>query len=101
MWAWSPSAPSQRRSPAGRRRRGRFASGYVYRGSAVPALRGRYVYGDQYTSEIWSLRLSHRKASDLRREPAKITAVTTLGEDARGELYAAAPRLGRIYKLSR
>jgi glucose/arabinose dehydrogenase len=77
-----------------------ITGGYVYRGSAVPGLRGRYVYGDQYTSEIWSLRLSHGKASDLRREPAKITAVTTFGEDGRGELYAAAPRLGLIYKLS-
>jgi len=26
--------------------------------------------------------------------------VSTFGEDARGELYAAAPRLGRIYKLT-
>jgi glucose/arabinose dehydrogenase len=77
-----------------------ITGGYVYRGSAVPGLRGRYVYGDQYTSEIWSLRLSHGKASDLRREPARVTAVTTFGEDARGELYAAAPRLGLIYKLS-
>jgi glucose/arabinose dehydrogenase len=77
-----------------------ITGGYVYRGSAVPGLRGRYVYGDQYTSEIWSLRLSHGKATDLRREPAKIAAVATFGEDARGELYAAAPRQGRIYKLA-
>jgi glucose/arabinose dehydrogenase len=78
-----------------------ITGGYVYRGSAVPALRGRYVYGDEYTSEIWSLRLSDGKATDLRREPAKIPAVSTFGEDARGELYAAAPRKGLIYKLSR
>jgi glucose/arabinose dehydrogenase len=77
-----------------------ITGGYVYRGSAVPGLRGRYVYGDQYTSEIWSFRLSHGKATDLRREPGKITAVATFGEDARGELYAAAPRQGRIYKIS-
>jgi glucose/arabinose dehydrogenase len=77
-----------------------ITGGYVYRGSALPALRGRYVYGDQYTSEIWSLRLSHGKATDLRREPVKITAVATFGEDARGELYAAAPRQGWIFRLS-
>jgi glucose/arabinose dehydrogenase len=77
-----------------------ITGGYVYRGSAVPGLRGRYVYGDQYTSEIWSFRLSHGKATDLRREPGKITAIATFGEDARGELYAAAPRQGRIYKMS-
>jgi glucose/arabinose dehydrogenase len=77
-----------------------ITGGYVYRGSAVPTLRGRYVYGDQYTSEIWSFRLSHGKATGLRREPGKITAVATFGEDARGELYAAAPRQGRIYRIT-
>jgi glucose/arabinose dehydrogenase len=77
-----------------------ITGGYVYRGSAVPAARGRYVYGDAYTSEIWSLRVAGGKATDLRREPIKIGSVSTFGEDARGELYAAAPREGRIYRLS-
>jgi glucose/arabinose dehydrogenase len=76
-----------------------ITGGYVYRGSAVPAARGRYVYGDAYTSEIWSLRMSRGKATDIRREPIKIESVSTFGEDARGELYAAAPRQGRIYRL--
>ncbi|HYX88654.1 MAG TPA: PQQ-dependent sugar dehydrogenase [Gaiellaceae bacterium] len=77
-----------------------ITGGYVYRGSAVPAARGRYVYGDAYTSEIWSFGMSRGKATDIRREPMKIESVSTFGEDARGELYAAAPRQGRIYKLS-
>jgi len=29
-----------------------------------------------------------------------LPGLSTFGEDARGELYAASPRLGRIYKLS-
>ena len=78
-----------------------ITGGYVYRGSAVPSARGRYIYGDAYTSEIWSLRLSKGRATDVRREPVKLQSVSTFGEDARGELYAAAPRQGRIYKLSR
>ena len=77
-----------------------ITGGYVYRGSAVPAARGRYVYGDAYTSEIWSLRIAGGKTTDIRREPIKIGSVSTFGEDARGELYAAAPRQGRIYRLS-
>lgn len=77
-----------------------ITGGYVYRGSSVPSARGRYIYGDAYTSEIWSLRLSQGKATDVRREPVKLQSVSTFGEDARGELYAAAPRQGRIYKLS-
>src|SRR5262249_56116335 len=31
--------------------------GYVYRGSRVPSLRGRYVFGELCTSAIWSLKL--------------------------------------------
>ena len=32
-----------------------ITGGYVYRGSEVPALRGRYVYGDFCSGRIWSL----------------------------------------------
>jgi glucose/arabinose dehydrogenase len=78
-----------------------ITGGYVYRGSAVPAARGRYVYGDAYTSEIWSLRMVNGRATDVRREPVNVQFVSTFGEDARGELYAAAPRQGWIYKLIR
>jgi glucose/arabinose dehydrogenase len=77
-----------------------ITGGYVYRGSAVPAARGRYFYGDAYTSEIWSFRLADANARGPRREPGKVQSISTLGEDARGELYAAAPRLGLIYRLS-
>jgi glucose/arabinose dehydrogenase len=88
------------RRPTDPREACQITGGYVYRGSAVPAARGRYVYGDAYTSEIWSLRVSRGKATDIRREPIKIGSVSTFGEDARGELYAAAPRQGRIYRLA-
>jgi glucose/arabinose dehydrogenase len=76
-----------------------ITGGFVYRGSAVRAARGRYVYGDAYTGEVWSLRLSGGKATNVRREPGVFPGLSTFGEDARGELYAASPRLGRIYKL--
>ena len=32
--------------------------GYVYRGSAVPAARGRYFFGDYCSGSVWSLRSS-------------------------------------------
>jgi glucose/arabinose dehydrogenase len=78
-----------------------ISGGYVYRGSAVPAARGRYLYGDAYTGEVWSLRLSGGKATGVRREPGVLPGLSTFGEDARGELYAASPRLGRIYRITR
>jgi glucose/arabinose dehydrogenase len=79
---------------------GSITGGYVYRGSAVPAARGRYFFGDYCRGAIWSLRVENGAAVDVRRESGTLPGLTTFGEDARGELYAAA-RGGRVYKLMR
>jgi len=76
-----------------------ITGGFVYRGSAVAAARGRYVYGDAYTGEVWSFRLTGGKATGARREPGVFPGLSTFGEDARGELYVASPRQGRIFRL--
>ena len=72
--------------------------GYVYRGSAVPAARGRYFYGDYCSGRIWSLRYSGGKAS-VRLEPMKVSGLSSFGEDLRGELYAVSLE-GRVYRLT-
>ena len=77
-----------------------ITGGYVYRGSAVPAARGRYFFGDYCTGEVWSLRVEGGKTTDVRREPVTIPGLTSFGEDARGELYAGSERSGRLYKLA-
>jgi glucose/arabinose dehydrogenase len=74
--------------------------GFVYRGSAVPSARGRYFYGDYCSGIVWSLRVVRGKARGLRREPFRVETLSSLGEDARGELYFAALS-GRIYRLAR
>ena len=79
---------------------GSITGGDVYRGSAVPAARGRYFFGDYCSGAIWSLRVENGAAVDVRRESGTLPGLTTFGEDARGELYAAAQG-GRVYKLSR
>jgi glucose/arabinose dehydrogenase len=73
--------------------------GYVYRGSAVPAMRGRYVYGDYCSGRIWSLVLVKGKAR-VRVEPSTIDQLSSFGEDAKGELYATSLS-GVVYKLTR
>jgi glucose/arabinose dehydrogenase len=73
--------------------------GFVYRGTAVPAARGRYFYGDNCSGTIWSLRISGGRARDVRREPFNIPNVSSFGEDGRGELYAVNLR-GSIYRLA-
>lgn len=78
-----------------------ITGGFVYRGSAAPAARGRYFFGDYCTGTIWSLRMVDGAATDVRREATTIKGLSTFGEDARGELYAASVTTGRIYRLTR
>ena len=77
-----------------------ITGGFVYRGWAVPAARGRYFFGDYCTGAIWTLRVVNGEAIDVRREAATIKGLSTFGEDARGELYAASVNTGRVYRLS-
>jgi glucose/arabinose dehydrogenase len=76
-----------------------ITGGYVYRGRAVPAARGRYFYGDYCEGTIWSLRAVGGKLRGVRREPIEVPALSSFGEDAAGELYAVSLE-GRIYRLS-
>jgi glucose/arabinose dehydrogenase len=67
--------------------------GYVYRGEAMPALAGRYLYADFCSTRIWSfVRDGGTVASALELtddlDPAHTLGnVTSFGEDAAGELY--------------
>jgi glucose/arabinose dehydrogenase len=73
--------------------------GYVYRGRAVAAASGRYFFGDYCSGIVWSMRLQDGRAADVRRERFSVSALTSLGEDAAGELYFATGN-GRIFKLA-
>jgi glucose/arabinose dehydrogenase len=73
--------------------------GYVYRGKARAAERGRYVFGDYCSGTVWSLRISGGKAQDVRTEPFEVDSLTSFGEDAAGELYATSGN-GTIYRIT-
>ena len=72
--------------------------GYVYRGRAVAAARGRYFYGDYCTGTLWSLRISGGKAVDNQREPQRIGSLSSFGQAENGDLYAVSLD-GALYKL--
>jgi glucose/arabinose dehydrogenase len=64
--------------------------GYVYRGAAIPWLRGTYFYSDFCAGFVRSIRISNGQAVDatdwpLLRPPGAM--VTSFGEDSVGELY--------------
>jgi len=73
--------------------------GHVYRGSARPAERGRYVFGDYCSGIVWSLTVRSGAARNVRREPFRIPGLTSFGEGSAGELYATALN-GAIYRLT-
>jgi uncharacterized repeat protein (TIGR03806 family) len=71
--------------------------GYVYRGSAIPALFGRYVFADFVSGRIWALRDDGQGGytnEELLQSGLNIPAFA-LGED--DELYVASR--SRIYRL--
>ena len=72
--------------------------GYVYRGKAVPAARGRYFYSDFCSGDIWSLRTSKGKLVGNRLEKIHVVLLSSFGEDSAGELYLVSLQ-GRIYRL--
>jgi glucose/arabinose dehydrogenase len=63
-----------------------ITGGYVYRGSQIPALVGRYLYGDWCSGRIWAADNSSGPwTSELL--PISVPGVTTFGEDVAGNLY--------------
>jgi glucose/arabinose dehydrogenase len=75
--------------------------GYVYRGTRLPRLQGRYLYGDFCSGALWSLKPTpDGRATDVRRERATVPQLTHIGPDADGEpVFASAD--GAIYRATR
>ena len=81
----------------GRRDGCSVTGGFVYRGRALPAYRGRYLYGDLCSGKIWSLRRRGGRA-EVRLERLRLPLLTTFGQDEHGELYLASHD-GRVLAL--
>jgi glucose/arabinose dehydrogenase len=74
--------------------------GHVYRGSAVPALRGVYFYADYCQGWIRSFRWDGTHPADPRQwSVGDIGNVTSFGEDSRRELYVTSSN-GRLYRFA-
>ncbi len=73
--------------------------GYLYRGTSIPALQGKYIFGDYGFSKIWAL--SERSPGEwVRTELMETTFfISSFAEDANGELYVLDIN-GRIYRIS-
>jgi glucose/arabinose dehydrogenase len=75
-----------------------ITGGYVYRGSAIPALRGGYVFADYCSGEIWVV------AADAAAPAAKTLLkdtgllISSFGETGAGELFVV-DLGGRLYRI--
>ena len=74
--------------------------GYVYRGTAIPALQGQYFYADSCSGFVRSLRYAGGVVTDQAEWPTLRPggAVPSFGEDATGELYVLSAD-GRVLKI--
>ena len=80
--------------------------GFVYRGCALPDLRGQYFYSDYCTGFLHTFALVNGAVSGPQDRTAalapggghQISSVVSFGEDARGELYIA-DYVSGVYKV--
>src|SRR5262249_28061780 len=75
-----------------------ITGGYVYRGSNVPAARGRYFYGDYCAGTGWRF----ATGTDGRPSPpmasGTVRSLSSFGTNGHGELFALSLN-GTLYEL--
>jgi glucose/arabinose dehydrogenase len=73
--------------------------GYVVRDRSLPSLYGRYLFGDYCRPKIESVEFADGKASGLKATGLKVSATSSLGEDARGRIYITSLN-GPLYRIA-
>lgn len=72
--------------------------GYVIRDPRLPALDGRYVYGDFCAGNLLTAKLRQGGSSGNRRLGLHVAGLSSFGEDARGRVYVVS-LAGPVYRL--
>lgn len=81
--------------------------GYVYRGSAIPAMAGRYVYADYNSRRLWTFTWKadgeicdqYELTADANNDLDTGGSISSFGQDASGELYVLVYDSGRILRI--
>ena len=71
--------------------------GFVYRGSNMPSLNGKYLYGDWCTGDIWALNYSEGGNSENESVIQSGINITSFGLDQNNEILICGN--GNIYQL--
>jgi glucose/arabinose dehydrogenase len=72
--------------------------GYVYRGAAVPALRGHYLFADFVSGHVWAMQGPNGEPRLLEGADRQVESISSFGEDARGELYITSLE-GSVFRI--
>ena len=75
-----------------------ITGGYVYRGTAIPAIRGHYFYSDWCAGFLRSFRYENGAAVDRKDWGLTMIKVTSFGVDFGGELYVMSDN--SIFRIS-
>lgn len=73
--------------------------GYVYRGGAIPALDGVYVWGDYCSGRVWGLEYDEQGNPSPTVLLDSGHLISSFGQGHDGEIYLLAFAAGEIYKL--
>lgn len=74
--------------------------GYVYRGTTIPALIGRYLFADYGSGKLWGLKWDGTTGSNSLLLETSFN-ISAFGEDLDGEIYVADHRGGAIYRIEK
>lgn len=77
-----------------------ITGGYVYRGAAIPSLKGRYVYGDYASGRIWALTLHGSQPPTNALLLDSPHTISSFAQDRDRELYVVAYGTGRLYRIT-
>jgi glucose/arabinose dehydrogenase len=75
-----------------------ITGGVVVRDRALPALRGRYLFGDYCKGDVQSARVEGRALRGVRSTGIHVDSLSSFGEDGRGRVYAVSLS-GGVYRL--
>lgn len=74
--------------------------GYVYRGTAYPALVGTYMVTDYYSGQMWLIRPNGVGGWNVVAQPNSLpSGISSISETGDGELYAVSLNAGTVSRI--
>ena len=64
-----------------------MTGGVVYRGAAIPALVGGYLFADYCTGNVWVIDAAAQEVREPRLVLESGRSISSFGEDEAGEVY--------------